>query len=141
MTLTATSTLIMSHSFRRWLTKKEILTLQGLPVSTKLTPGSVPTNSFDLRAWQKEHNLPYAAWPGRQTTISQAGNAMHVSCAGAMLLFAISQTIMDVGMLRLQRSWLKRQLALCVEYTMGNAGNAEDSNEASSETRSRRRLC
>lgn len=137
MTLTATSTLLMSHDFRRWLTRKETLTLQGIPVTTKFTPGRVPTNSFDLREWQQDHGIQPAGWPGRQTTVSQAGNAMHVSCAGAMILFALSQTIMDPGMMHLQTAWLKRQRALGVENTMGKRGGEPTDNESCT----RRRLC
>ena len=88
-----------------------MLGLQGFPVDTKDT-GGVATSSFALRWLNKSLGLDYHPWPGRQATCTQAGNAMHVTVAGAVLMYGMTQTILDNGMVSLQRSILKRNLNL-----------------------------
>ena len=117
MTLTASATLIMSAHHHRWLTRKEMLSLQGIPVTTEYT-GGIPTNSFALRWLQESNGKSYFPWPGRATTCAQAGNAMHVSNAGMVLLFAMTQTILDPGMLSLQQMLMRRHANLGVQNTL-----------------------
>ena len=117
MTLTASATLIMSSHHHRWLTRKEMLSLQGIPVTTEFT-GGTPTNSFALRWLQESEGQEYFPWPGRATTCAQAGNAMHVSNAGMAILFAMTQTILDPGMLSLQQMLMRRRAHLGVQNTL-----------------------
>ena len=107
MTLTASTNFLMSHIHKRWMTHLEQLTVQGFPVTTLHTHG-YPCSSFALR-WAKQFwGQTPNQWPSRNAMRTQAGNSMHVSCAGVMILFMLTQVIMDSDILALQRLKVRR---------------------------------
>ena len=107
MTLTASTNFLMSHVHKRWMTHLGQLTVQGFPVTTLHTHG-YPCSSFALR-WAKEFwGQSPNQWPSRNAMRTQAGNSMHVSCSGVMILFILTQVIMDSDILALQRVKVKR---------------------------------
>ena len=111
MTLLASSNIIMSARHNRWLSLKEILTVQGLHVNCQATHG-VPCGSYALRDFLAREGVPYTPWPSHRAACQQAGNSMHVSVAGVVLLFALTQIAMDPGMLKLQLLEVRRALAM-----------------------------
>lgn len=96
----------MSARHQRWLTMREMLSLQGFPMSCAFTHDK-PCSSFALRDLQKSRGLPFAPWPSRRAACHQSGNSMHVCVSGLTILFCLTQTIFDNNMLALQ-TFLKK---------------------------------
>lgn len=111
MTLTASTNLLMSSIHRRWMTMKETLVIQGMPVSTEYTHG-VPCSSYALREHQKSRGLPYFRWPSKRAASEQAGNSMHTSVSGLVFLYTLSQVVMDDRMMLAHYIMLQRKTAL-----------------------------
>ncbi|CAJ1440641.1 unnamed protein product [Effrenium voratum] len=104
MTLIASVNLLMSSRHRRWMTMKETLTVQGFPMTDQHTHRQA-CSSFALRAQQALRRIPTQSGyhgPSRRSGCKQAGNSMHVTISGMVLLFAITQVQFDSGMMRLQ---------------------------------------
>lgn len=106
-TIIASANIYMSAHHRRWLSLREMLTLQGFPVTAEFTYGK-PCSSFALRHVQSAQGLPFVPWPSRRAACHQSGNSMHVCVSGLAILFCLSQIKMDQGMLALQRFQRKR---------------------------------
>lgn len=111
MTLTASTNLLMSSIHRRWMTMKETLVIQGMPVSTEYTYG-VPCSSYALREHQKSRGLSYFRWPSKRAASEQAGNSMHTSVSGLVFLYTLSQVVMDDRMMLAHYIMLQRKIAL-----------------------------
>ena len=109
MTLTATTNLLMSGVHRRWMTLKETLVIQGLPVSTQYTFG-IPCSSYALRAHQNAHGEPFFKWPSKRAASEQSGNSMHVSVSGLVFLYTLTQVVMDARMMFAHYVMLQRKV-------------------------------
>ena len=111
MTLTASTSILMSSVHRRWLTVREMLTIQGFPVDTRFTYGA-PCSSYALRDFQRRRGLSHHPWPSRHALCSQAGNSIHTSVSGVLILFILTQIIFDNGILDVQTCMLRRSLVV-----------------------------
>ena len=100
-TLTKSTSILMSHPHNRWLTAKEMLSVQGFPVTTVMTAGA-PCSSYALRWMNKARGLPYDPWPSRHALCEHAGDSMHTSCSGLVFLYAMTQVIQPSDILRVQ---------------------------------------
>lgn len=109
MTLVASTNLLMSSIHRRWLTQREICVVQGFPVNTLYTYG-VPCSSFSLRDHQLKNGSSYSPWPSRRATCELCGNSMHTAVSGLVMLFTITQVIMDPQHMWLQHCSIRDQL-------------------------------
>ena len=111
MTLIASASMLMSDIHRRWLTSKEVLTVQGFPTDTFFTNGR-PCSSYALRAWQARNGMQPASEPSRRCYFQQAGNSMHVAVSGIVLLYSLTQILLDPEQMQLQQSFAERAQAL-----------------------------
>ena len=111
MTLTASANILYSSVHNRWLTLREIIGLQGFPVDCKHTWGQ-PCSSYAARAWGQERGKEMPPWPSRRSACSQAGNSMHVSVSGLVLLFALTQVGVDPELMLLQQEFQKQRFAM-----------------------------
>ena len=100
-TLTKSTSILMSGIHNRWLTGREILTVQGFPVDTKNTHGWA-CSSYALRTLQQRRGLMYDPWPTRHSLCEHAGDSMHTSVSGLVFLFALTQVIISTDVLRVQ---------------------------------------
>lgn len=107
MSMPASVNILMSSIHKRWLTRREILMVQGIPSTTAHTFG-VPCSSFAARS--TGHTT--RPWPSRRGVCSMSGNSMHTSVSGCCMLFAITQVSFDPNMMKLQRYMLARSLRL-----------------------------
>ena len=83
----------MSAQHRRWLTLREMLSLQGFPTDCEFTYGK-PCSSFALRTHRASLGLESEPWPTRRSVCHQSGNSMHVAVSGVVLLFCLSQVVL-----------------------------------------------
>lgn len=107
MTLVASTNVLMSSVHRRWLTKREIMTIQGFPVNSMHTFG-VPCSSYALREWMTRHGLSTTSWPSRRAACEQSGNSMHTAVSGIVFLYTLTQVIMNPNMMWLQWNSVQR---------------------------------
>ena len=77
--------------------------VQGFPVTAEFTHG-VPCSSFALRSVKGVGD-----WPSRRSMCHMAGNSMHTSVSGIVMLYALTQVRMSQDMMMLQRFALTRQ--------------------------------
>ena len=110
MTLIASNNILMSGAHGRWLSKKEILGVQGFPVTLEHTFG-VPCSSFAKRISDRVHSQVSAEWPSRRAACQQAGNSMHTCASGIVALFVMTQISVEPGNFRAQQYNLRRHLA------------------------------
>ena len=98
----------------RWLCPYELLVAQGVPAYRQLS-NNVVTNSFLLPRSDRH----------RAAVIRQAGNAMHVTCIGAMEMYAAAFiTRMDTGTVSgLMNLCFKQRLASEVEIVDDEGAN------------------
>lgn len=103
MTLIASVNILMSSRHRRWLTPKEIISIQGFPiVASPTSSGDHACSSFAMRTCYEQSGLkPPVEWPSRRSACHQAGNSMHVSISGIVILFALTQVQIEEHMMRL----------------------------------------
>ena len=106
-TVIASANIYMSSKHRRWLSLREMISLQGFPVTCDWTYGSA-CSSFALRHLCAQRGHPVASWPSRRAVCHQIGNSMHVNIAGLVILFSLSQVMIDDDVLRIQRFLKKR---------------------------------
>ena len=109
MTLTASTSLLMSAVHRRWMTVREMLSIQGFPTDVSHTHGK-PCSSYALRHSLQYHGRPFQPWPSRHALCNQSGNSMHTSVSGVMVLFILTQVMFDEHILSLQRFVLNRSM-------------------------------
>lgn len=107
-TVIASANIFMSAQHRRWLTLREMLSLQGFPTDCEFTYGK-PCSSFALRTHRASLGLESEPWPTRRSVCHQSGNSMHVAVSGVVLLFCLSQVVFDQELLNLQIFQRKRQ--------------------------------
>ncbi len=103
MTLIASVNILMSSRHRRWLTPKEIISVQGFPmVASPTSSGDHACSSFAVRTLYEQSGIrPPVEWPSRRASCHQAGNSMHVSISGIAILFAFTQVQIEENMMRL----------------------------------------
>ena len=104
----ASVNLMMSSVHHRWLTMRETLTLQGFPSDAKYTYNT-PCSSYALRTHLANQGRSYTPWPSRRQLCHQAGNSMHVTVSGLVLLFCLTQVEIDNDLLALQEFQRKRR--------------------------------
>lgn len=92
-TIFGSASIIMSSLRNRWLTPREALVVQGLPVDTYYAYG-VPCSSFALRTQLEKHDRQFSPWPSRRSMFEQSGNSMHTSVSGLVFMFILTQVIM-----------------------------------------------
>ena len=80
-------------------------------VDCKQTWGQ-PCSSYAARAWGQERGKEMPPWPSRRSACSQAGNSMHVSVSGLVLLFALTQVRVDPELMLLQQEFQKQRFAM-----------------------------
>ena len=117
MTLIASNNILMSHVHRRWLTLREVLTVQAFPVDCTYTYGR-PCSSYALRDWCKQRGTTGATefpWPSRRSACSQSGNSMHTAVSGLVVLYALTQIMIDPENMQVQQAVASnaRVLAAC----------------------------
>ena len=117
MTLIASATMLFSSRHHRWLTKKEMLTVQGFAIDPKHTYGEA-TSSFTLRTCFEASGMkPPFEWPSRRQACHQSGNSMHVAVAGLISLYAFTQIAMNQAVLE-ARSFLSLQDKLLPRHSL-----------------------
>jgi len=125
----------MSGVHMRWLTGKEMLTVQGFPVDTKQTHGWA-CSSYALRSLLERRGSSFDPWPTRHALCEHAGDSMHTSISGVTLLFALTQVIMSSDLLAAQDFRLSQQMRLGVAAAHHDVDLHEDE-EPDSDTQSR----
>lgn len=132
MTLTASTNLLMSALHRRWLTSREMLSIQGMPTNVSFTHGT-PCSSFALRHDQERRGLTFHPWPSRHAICAQAGNSMHTACSGLIILFVCTQIMMDPGLMSVHRFDFDRRHRLGildgVALSVGGDGSVKDTRQ------------
>ena len=111
MTVTAATNLFMSGQHKRWLTVGEMISTQAFPVTADFTYGK-PCSSYALRFEKRKAGISCPPMPSRHALCSQIGNSMHCACSGVMMLFCLTQIIMDGKMLSAQYFSLKKQIRM-----------------------------
>ena len=81
--LYAVTCLPRSDRHSRWISAREALLLQGIPIYKSLSFGKV------LCSFAKDDSR--ITYTGRTATIGQAGNAMHSQCASIVLMYCLTQ--------------------------------------------------
>lgn len=99
-TLIGSCTILYSAIHQRWLTPREILSVQGFPVCPAWTLG-IPCCSFSQRS---ANGIGYSGWPSRNSVCEMAGNSMHCNVAGVIMLFGMSQVMVDPHLMRLMKA-------------------------------------
>ena len=144
MTLTASTSLLMSSLHRRWMTRREVMSTQGFPVDTADTFGQ-PCSAFALRWDNRINGRPHSSWPSRHAIWGHAGNSMHTSCSGLMILFCLSQVIVDQSMMNLQwfllnrRARLGRHAEALLAVPVQSPGRVQHASQESHESDGRRK--
>ena len=133
MTLIASNNVLMSARHARWLSLKEVLGVQGFPVSADYTL-SVPCSSYAKRVSDTLRGQACSAWPSRRSACQQAGNSMHVAVSGIVALYCLTQITVDPGNLRAQQYNLRRQLACGSKLGMISPKGKAKPDKTSSET-------
>ncbi len=103
----------MSGLHKRWLTEREIITTQGFPIDVSSTFGK-PCSSYALRYEKIRQSVPASAGPSRNQLCAQIGNSMHTSCSGVMLLYSLTQVMMNPGMMYAQYNALRQSERMSV---------------------------
>ena len=131
MTLIGSANILMSAVHQRWLTLKECITVQGIPVQCAFTHG-VACSSFALRSLKSQQGVDPPTWPSRRAALQQAGNSMHAAVAGLVLLFCFSQICMDPDLLDMQQYRKRRAQTLTSRAQQPNALSPGSSSNSSS---------
>lgn len=117
MTLVASANILMSSVHRRWLTRREIVMIQGFPCTSDDTHG-VPCSSYAKRHHDAYHGRPSSDWPSRRAVCEQAGNSMHTAISGVVMLFTLTQVMMSPDMMHLQVAELQRTIRVSIDNPM-----------------------
>ncbi len=99
-TLIGSCTILYSAVHQRWLTPREILSVQGFPVCPAWTL-DIPCCSFSQRS---ANGMGYSGWPSRNSVCEMSGNSMHCNVAGVIMLFGMSQVMIDPHLMRLMKT-------------------------------------
>ncbi len=99
-TLIGSCTILYSAVHQRWLTPREILSVQGFPVCPAWTL-DIPCCSFSQRS---TNGMGYSGWPSRNSVCEMSGNSMHCNVAGVIMLFGMSQVMIDPHLMRLMKA-------------------------------------
>ena len=111
MTIIRSFNILMSARHQRWLSLREMLTVQGFPLHVVLTHG-VPCSSYSLRSMLASQGEKWTAWPSRRQACQQSGSSMHVAVSGLVLLFALTQVVIEPGILEAQHFQQSRRRLL-----------------------------
>ena len=117
MTLVASANILMSSVHRRWLTRREIVMIQGFPCTSHDTHG-VPCSSYAKRHHDAYHGRESSDWPSRRAVCEQAGNSMHTAISGVVMLFTLTQVMMPPDMMYLQVAELQRTIRVNIDNRM-----------------------
>lgn len=105
------------------MTVREMLTAQGFPVSADHTFGKA-CSSYALRWERFKTRIPSTPWPSHRACMEQIGNSMHTNCSGIMFLYALTQVIMDSGMMAAQVYSLRKNQRLAEDHVRANLNQA-----------------
>ena len=96
-TLIKNAGVIWSDFHKRWLTPNEALLVQGFPIFTSLSYGMAMTSFAEADGdITDKHN----ATVSRTSKIGMAGNAMHLECVGAAMMYVITHGAMPLSSIR-----------------------------------------
>ena len=98
------------------MTVREMLTAQGFPVLVEHTFGKA-CSSYALRWERQQLKIPSTPWPSHRACMEQIGNSMHTNCSGVMILYALTQIIMDQNMMAAQLYSLRKNQRLYEDST------------------------
>ena len=115
----------------------EMISTQAFPVSAEYTYGK-PCSSYALRFEKRKAGIPCPPMPSRHALCSQIGNSMHCACSGVMMLFCLTQIIMDSGMIGAQYFSLKKELRM-IEAKQSQSGSCVEHTTCSGETSFKKR--
>ena len=110
----------------------EMLSVQGFPTSVEFTHG-MACSSYAKRFLDKTigwRRVP--AWPSRHALCSQSGNSMHTTISGVIVLYVLTQIIMDVDLLALQQFQRLRKTWLAIgapPNVLNHLGGGDDSDD------------
>ena len=117
MTLIASVNLIMSSKHRRWLTPLETIATQGFVIDVKYSYGK-PVNSFALRRLYEQQGfgvkIPKSS---RRAMCHQAGNSMHITISGMVLMYVLTQVMIREEQMKLQMFARRRTMLLAKPTT------------------------
>ena len=135
-TLIGSCSVLFSAIHKRWLTPREILCVQGFPVKPSWTGGRACC-SFSSRV---SHHVPFSEWPSRGSICEMAGNSMHCNVAGVILLFALTQTMLDPRLFRLLQKGvqLQKDVGGLVRFDCKRKVEGEDGNSCNTDTQHHR---
>ena len=137
MTVVGSANVLMSGIHRRWLTKREIMMVQGFPVDSRQTHG-MPCSAFALREHSQYHGRAHSSPPSRRATSEQSGNSMHTAVSGICILFTLTQVIMRSDMMWLQHSWVRNNQRMVEHETGAKPGPLANDDDDDTATHSRR---
>jgi len=107
-TLISSASLWYSQRHERWLSARELLTLQGFPVLRTFSYDKVCC-SFAGRSKRtgdcsdrSDQTLP--DWPSRSQICRMAGNTMHCNVVGVVMMYVWTQVVMDAEILSAVRT-------------------------------------
>lgn len=110
-TLTKSTSMLMSGIHKRWLTVREMLMVQGFPVDTQFTYGQA-CSSYALRWLDTSQGRQCIPWQSRHAMCEHAGDSMHTSVSGLVILFVLTQVMLSPEMVHLQRFVMLRNLRM-----------------------------
>lgn len=138
-TLTKSTSMLMSGIHKRWLTVREMLMVQGFPVDTQFTYGQA-CSSYALRCLDAAQGRLCIPWQSRHAMCEHAGDSMHTSVSGLVMLFVLTQVMISPDMIHLQRFVLLRnmRMELC-DRKRASANEAADEDVVAQSLAAKRR--
>ena len=116
-TLVSSACLWFSAKHRRWLTPNEALTLQGFPVQITHSYGQACCSFAAREMFQAsggpcfvsrgdasvdaKKKLFLECRPSRQAMFRMAGNSMHLNVSGVVLLYCLTEILVESDLLRI----------------------------------------
>lgn len=84
---------------------------QGFPVDTRFTYGQA-CSSYALRWLDTSQGRQCIPWQSRHAMCEHAGDSMHTSVSGLVILFVLTQVMLSPEMVHLQRFVMLRNMRM-----------------------------
>ena len=103
-TIISSCSIWYSQLHHRWLSARELPTLQGFPVLPSMSYNkSCCSFAQRERRTSSSEAAPLVDWPSRGQICKMSGNTMHCNVSGAIMMFVWTQVLMDVDLLQVVR--------------------------------------
>ncbi len=114
--------------------------VQGFPVDTRFTYGQA-CSSYALRWLDESQGRQCIPWQSRHAMCEHAGDSIHTSVSGLVILFALTQVMLSPDMIHVQRFVMLRhiRMELCDQKRATAKDDTDDDAAAQSLVAKRRR--